>query len=154
MAADNDNFEVPSETEVEVIPHGDTMPTCCKHGCTAALEESVNVKTRVAEIQMALSANTFDKNNELRYEILKTMLSHHSDLSEVKPQHRAFLSWDMPLCIRAVSQILNCSLPTIRKLVDHLVGGHVNPPGDGRSLALKSESDERHAAGMIWNWVS
>ena len=51
---------------------------CCNQGCLGALEENPNLKTRVSEIQAALAASTFDKKNEVRYEVLKTMLSHYT----------------------------------------------------------------------------
>ena len=80
---------------------------------------------------MALASGTFDKKNEIRYEVLKTMLCHHTDLSTIKQKHRVFRAWEISLCTSAVSRVLACNAKTLMKLVDHLVEGHANPACDG-----------------------
>ena len=155
LVAADDDFEVPSETEVQLCDEPQSSSKdCCNQGCLGALEENSNLKTRVSEIQAALAASTFDKKNEVRYEVLKTMLSHYPDISQAARKHRAFRSWDLDLCITAVAKILSTTKKSLRKLVDHLLQGFANPPTDGRVLAVRGQSDQRLAAGMIWNWVT
>ena len=156
LVAADDDFEVPSETEVQLCdePQSSSKDCCnqgCLHGCFGGKPKLENQSVRDPG---STAASTFDKKNEVRYEVLKTMLSHYPDISQAARKHRAFRSWDLDLCITAVAKILSTTSRSLKKLVDHLLQGFANPPTDGRVLAVRGQSDQRLAAGMIWNWVT
>lgn len=90
-----------------------------------------------------MALGTFDKKNEIRFEVLKMMVSHQEDAD--KQKHRPFMAWGIPLCEAAVSEILSCSKPTIKKFRTHLAEGQTR---------VQPGSDKRLAAGMILNWAT
>lgn len=146
LPSDDDSEGLPSDvseglpSDVESVHDArakDNEPSCCSAGCLASVEESRNLKSRVTEIQNALSACTKDQREALQFSCLRAW-----QCSQVRTW-RKYKFCGMPLCCQAVTHILQLPAWKFKNISKQLEEGRIAP-----DRSLKSSQKQRDKAGM------
>lgn len=137
----DDDVNVGEEVE---LPDGGS---CCNAGCVMALAESVMAMKGQKELKMCLSMiqDKYEA-DRVKYDCMR-----HWQTDE--HGWRRFIAWGLPLCSKALEDVLDISHAKLTKFCKHLKEGNREPPADLRKTKQQEADPKIMNCHLLLGWL-